>query len=160
MGRFVTPLVVSWTSEAEKYVLHEPLIFQSSLINARLLVEAGFETDLASVPRWARSIVGKGDLSAKAAVVHDALYVWRPCARRLADAIMFEASLAAGEPAWRAFIMWSAVRVGGAKPWRETEYPHYADIQLLKWLPLQPRAPVLREWGEHVSTASGRRNGR
>jgi hypothetical protein len=50
----------------------------------------------------------------KAAVVHDYLYSAGLVPRDMADAVLREASQATGVPAWRRWLMWAGVRLGGA----------------------------------------------
>jgi hypothetical protein len=98
-----------------------------------ITVPAGFVTDLASIPAFAWSLGFPADGPwAKAAVVHDFLYatagtcVWHgkcgrtrvaPYTRAEADGILREAMGVLGVPAWRRFVIWSAVRVGGGRGW-------------------------------------------
>ena len=91
------------------------------------VVPYGFGNDLASVPRMAWPMIDPTNKAAKAALVHDWLYAsrglvrtWLPkISRAKADAIFRRALVANDVSAGRALVMWSAVRVGGAKAWRE-----------------------------------------
>lgn len=138
--------MIQWTDQVEGYVLHEPLVYVTDA-GIRITVNPGFWTDLASVPRWALPVVSKGDRSAKAAVVHDALYIWRPCDRETADAIMYEAALAAHEAQWRAYVMWAAVRWGGDKYWQNPPDKQINEVDLFEWKPGPMLAPALLSWG-------------
>ena len=98
-----------------------------------ILVPAGFVTDLTSIPRWCWVILTPDGPWAKAAVVHDFLYAtsgtghWKrrtdgrtragPYTRREADAIFREALANRGVDAFRCFVMWAAVRLGGGRGW-------------------------------------------
>ena len=90
------------------------------------VVPAGFGNDLASVPRVAWPVIDPTNDVAPAALVHDWLYAsrglvrpWLPkVSRAKADAIFRRALVANDVSAGRALVMWSAVRVGGAKAWR------------------------------------------
>ena len=91
------------------------------------VVPSGFGNDLASVPRVAWPAIDPTNDVAPAALVHDWLYAsrglvrpWLPkISRAKADAIFRRALVANDVSAGRALVMWSAVRVGGAKAWRE-----------------------------------------
>src|SRR3990172_3340751 len=93
----------------------------------------GWLTDLASVPRWLPLAwflaVGFGTVPA---LLHDYAYRWhsvpmivpatfaRGLRRATADALFFECMQADRDPpeAWRQWVIWSGVRVGGQSAWR------------------------------------------
>lgn len=97
-------------------LLHE-LRYDSARLNARLVVPAGFVTDLASVPRLPFAFWFTGDTAHAPTVVHDFLYGTRMVPRAVADAIFAEAMVDIGEPAWRRGLMWAAVRLFGWRAW-------------------------------------------
>ena len=78
-------------------------------------VPAGFETDFASTPRFFWRIVPPAGKYTKAAVVHDWLYRSGLLSRREADRVFFLAMTDLGVPWWNRWLMWAAVRLGGAK---------------------------------------------
>lgn len=81
-------------------------------------VPAGFTTDFASIPRLFWSVIGHpAGRYAQAAVLHDSLYRTRSVTRARADALFMEAMAVLGVPAWQRWLMWAAVRVGGALPY-------------------------------------------
>lgn len=90
-------------------------------------VPAGMRTDLASVPRWARWLVGRVGPHLEASILHDWLYIaWRHHAisptewqRRFADRLLLAGMEAAGMD-WRRWVIYAAVRAGG---W----IPYYAE---------------------------------
>ena len=94
--------------------LVEALYYRSDLAGRTIIVPPGFRTDLASVPRLPLVYWLTGDTSHAAAVVHDYLYGSREVSRKMADDILREASRVTGVPAWRRFLMYLGVRVGGA----------------------------------------------
>ena len=93
------------------------------------VVPSGFGNDLASVPRVAWPAIDPTNDVAPAALVHDWLYAsrglvrpWLPkISRAKTDAIFRRALVANGVSSARAWTMWSAVRVAGAKAWRSGE---------------------------------------
>lgn len=96
------------------WVLTKPLVYVSDVAQMTITVPAGFRTDLASVPRLPVVYWLTGDTSSAAAVVHDYLYSTGMVPRALADEVLREASQCTGVPAWRRWIMYLGVRLGGA----------------------------------------------
>lgn len=99
-----------------RWKLERPFWFDSRIVG-RVNVPAGFQTDFASVPRVPVVYWLTGDTARKAAVIHDWLYRTQEHPRRIADAVLFEASN--NEPRWRRLVMWAGVRVFGWIAWRE-----------------------------------------
>jgi hypothetical protein len=104
-----------------------PLVYASDLLARHVTVPAGFITDYASVPRIPVAYLLTGGCAERAAVVHDWLYTTHEVDRATADNVFHEAIIAEGEPAWRAWLMWAGVRIGGGAPWeaagqRQPEY--------------------------------------
>jgi len=103
-------------------------------------VPAGMLTDLASVPSFARGIVGRVGPHLEAAIVHDFLYrVWRdlpgvtPNAEmhRFADAVMLAGMQAAGM-GWKAKLIHAALRVAGKRAFFGSSMtPRYVDLNQL-----------------------------
>ena len=95
------------------------LRYQSSVAGARIIVPEGFVTDFASVPRLPLIYLLAGNTAHSAAVVHDYLYQYHlpGIDRSQADAVFYEAMRASGESRWRAWTMWSAVRMFGGSLW-------------------------------------------
>ncbi len=85
----------------------EPLTYYSDGFGM-VVVDDGFETDLASVPRWAYYGLF-GNVAHKAAVVHDWL-IAEGHPREAADKEFLAAMRASGVPAWRRWPMYWAVR--------------------------------------------------
>ncbi len=85
---------------------------------AKFNIPAGFETDLASVPRFLWAVFPPYGDHLKAAVVHDYLYGFNTISRVQADAIFLAAMKAYGVKAWRRWVMYLAVRVCGGKAYR------------------------------------------
>jgi hypothetical protein len=89
----------------------------------RITVPAGFETDFASIPWGLWNLFPPWGAYARPAIVHDYLYEvggqipGRCYTRKQADGIFREAMGVVGVPAWRAAIMYRAVRLGGGSGW-------------------------------------------
>lgn len=110
-------------ADERRWVLLEPLTYDVGHkgSGATIVVEAGFVTDLASVPRFLWAIIPPFGLHAGAAVLHDWMYTHPEelvPTRKRADEIFHEAMLAMGVPRLRARIMYAAVRVGGRGGWK------------------------------------------
>jgi hypothetical protein len=118
MSAFLTPLDVELVSDATNsgrgtWRLTAPLVYRSDVAGQTFTVPVGFETDYASVPRVALAFVLCGDTAHAASAVHDWLYTFHPVTRDVADAVLREAALVSGVPAWRAALLWAGVRIGG-----------------------------------------------
>ncbi len=103
--------------EGRKVKLLEPLAFVSGNDEA-FSVPTGFVSDLASVPQRLQSVIGVWDDHAPAAVLHDWLYATNAVDRSKADALFFEAMTSLKLNPRKAWIMWCAVRLGGAGPYK------------------------------------------
>ena len=115
MSKFLNPLVLQADSTDDgKWTVMHSLAYQSDVAGRTIIVPKGFVTDLASVPRLPIVFLLAGDTSTEAAVVHDYLYSTREVPRDVADKVLREASAVTGVPAWRRWMMWCGVRLGGA----------------------------------------------
>ncbi len=103
--------------EPATWRLNQPLVYQSDVAGQTFTVPAGFVTDLASTPRIPVVYEIAGGVANMASVVHDFLYTAHPVTRDIADAVLREASIATGVPAWKADLMYEGVRLFGATHW-------------------------------------------
>lgn len=119
MSRFLTSCDLRVASDQDdgKFILLNPLLYESDLAKRVIIVPAGFTTDLASVPRLPLIYWLTGATSNEAAVVHDWLYSSHETDRKMADAILKEASEVTKVPAWRRWMMWAGVRAFGGSHW-------------------------------------------
>lgn len=113
MSGFLSDLKVHIKDDEKTWVLDEPLIFSSDLMDRIITVPAGFETDFASVPRVPFVYTLMGNVAHKAAVVHDFLYVSAIGDKATADKVFMEAMKATGVWAWRRYPMYWAVYLFG-----------------------------------------------
>lgn len=128
-ARFVTDLVIRAIPPAERrrhrlpdtrqlWEVMQPLVYQSAVARCRFLVPAGLVTDLSSVPRLPLAYLFTGDVAHAEAVIHDWLYQAHLVASRaLADEVLYEAMVAMEKPAWRRWLIYQGVRLGGASAW-------------------------------------------
>ena len=119
MSRFLAKLQMEVADNKDdgKWVLTAPLIYQSDVARRTFTVPRGFQTDLASVPRLPVVFLLCGDTSDEAAALHDHLYSSHEVSRKMADAVLREASAVTGVPGWRRWMMWAGVRVFGGSHW-------------------------------------------
>lgn len=122
MSAFLTELQVELVSDATNsgrgtWRLTAPLVYKSDVAKLTFAVPAGFETDFASVPRTPVAFLLTADSAHEASAVHDWLYSEHAVARDVADAVLREASLVTGVPAWRAALMFWGVRAFGWSHW-------------------------------------------
>lgn len=122
MSAFLTELQVELVSDATNsgrgtWRLTAPLVYQSDVAKQTFTVPVGFETDFASVPRTPVAFLLTADSAHAASALHDALYSFHWVPRAVADAVLREASLVTGVPAWRAALMYLGVRAFGASHW-------------------------------------------
>lgn len=121
--RFPAPLQVQHDGP-RKWRLILPYIYVSEKFG-EIVVPAGFDTDLASVPKFARWFASVDGPWTPAAVIHDFLYVraskrdYGHITRADADYIFREAMKVCGVPSYKRWAMWSAVRIGGGRMYRD-----------------------------------------
>lgn len=85
-------------------------------------VPEGYVTDFASIPSLMRAVIQPFGRHAKAAVLHDWLYVvGEPKQRGFADAIFRQAMKELGVPFFTRSVMYISVRLFGGKPYKYAE---------------------------------------
>ena len=119
MSAFLTELDVTLLDDASNdyrgtWRVNSPLVYQSDVAAQTITVPVGFITDFESCPRLPVVFFLAGEIVHEAAVVHDFLYKSKLLPRNVADAVLREASVVSGVPAWRGWLMWAGLRVGGA----------------------------------------------
>lgn len=122
MSKFWTQLDVVLLSDSANngrgsWRLQNPLIYESDVAAQVFIVPVGFVTDFASVPRIPGVFELLGDTAHEAAALHDWLYTTHPVPRDIADAVLQEAAKVSGTSAFKAWLLWAGVRVGGASHW-------------------------------------------
>ena len=100
--------------------------FQRPGLAITFVVPPWFHSDGASIPRWSRWAIPKWGPHTWAAILHDWLYrqarLGRPeCTRAEADRYLRVKSIRDGMRWHTAWLMWAAVRIGGAKHWRQPD---------------------------------------
>lgn len=81
-----------------------------------VVVHAGFESDLSSVPRWLSWFISHDDEGfLEAGIIHDYLYRHGPFSRAQADLIFRELLAEWGVGFWHRWLAYAALRVFGAR---------------------------------------------
>ena len=115
---FLTPLNLQ-DIDGSRWIVLTPLIYKSKE-KVLYCVPAGFETDLASIPRGLWNVLPKTGKWDKGGVLHDWLYRHPGSkSRGEVDDLLREACEACGVGAVARFLIWSGVRTGGWKPWNK-----------------------------------------
>lgn len=116
---FITKLCLEDVAGTGKWVVMTPLMYRCD--GRDIVVPAGFETDLASVPRAFRCYLDDDSPFIRApSALHDYLYT-SPGAftRKSCDDILYSAMLESGATKIQAGIVYFAVRIFGHKYWRK-----------------------------------------
>lgn len=122
MGHFLGPLRIKPTGRHAPdtehgpgnpiYELIEPLGYWTG--GRTYTAPAGYQTDLASIPREYQERPPHESPAARPGVIHDYLYTSHEVPRSVADAIFREALAEEGVPLKQRLLMWLAVRLFGA----------------------------------------------
>lgn len=124
-AQFPLPLKLEWTGP-QRGRFEAPFAFESAALG-RITIEAGFDTDFASIPRVLWNIYPPDGPYAYAAFIHDALY-WhqatqeeggKPVTREQADAVLLEGMTLLGIGWVTRHVIHRAVRLGGWKAWAD-----------------------------------------
>ena len=148
--RYLDPLILYRSAEAVRtgsgreadYVVGRDyrVTFMVDGVDREVVVPEGMVTDLASVPRAFRWYAGRVGPHLEASIVHDYLYVaWQDLKgrgakeidRRFADDLFLTAMLEAKMRKPKAWALYSAVRIFGAKAYRDKETCRYVSIPAL-----------------------------
>lgn len=116
MSSFTKPVIVELLPH-RTFKVHEAFEYYTGAKfgNQTYQIHKGFLTDLATIPRILWPIFAPHDEYAKAAIVHDYLYMstWEKVSREDADGIFLEAMGVLNVPRTRKYLVWLAVRVFG-----------------------------------------------
>ena len=132
MGKFETKLRVEKIGE-RCWKLTDPLVYRSDTIGV-IIVDTGFVTNFASVPRLPFMYLLFGGVGDEAATLHDWLYrkehtqstgherkIDRATADKVLRGVIIECLTNDGSSRFMAsltaWLMWAGVRIGGASHW-------------------------------------------
>lgn len=120
MSHFVTRLQMQAADNKDDglWQLTAPFVYQSDVAKMTFTVPKDFQTDLASVPRLPIVYLLTGGRASEAAVIHDYAYTFKMVPRRIADAVLREASAVSGVKPFYRWLMWAGVRAFGWSHWR------------------------------------------
>lgn len=108
--RLTSPISVTWPTAREHGGID-------------VYVPSGFETDFASIPKFAHCVYSPDGQWALASIVHDYYYSENSsCGRFLADAIFMDLMEQLEVPRWRRTIIYLAVRLFGWKYFKGSGY--------------------------------------
>lgn len=115
MSSFTTPLRVEALDDGSHWKIIEPFSFwyEYKGVRREIIVNPGFITDFASVPRILWSILPPYDKYGKAAVIHDFCY-GNVCFPRKECDYAFKVGMEVLKvPKWKIYVMWLGVRLFG-----------------------------------------------
>jgi hypothetical protein len=113
---FRSQVIIEKLIGGDTWRVHEPIVYDAGAAGI-ITIPEGFITDLASIPHVVPLSVAVN--TEAAAIVHDWLYVTGKTSRKTADAILYLALRDCGVDTPRATIIYEAVRLGGAAPWKQ-----------------------------------------
>lgn len=124
MSRFVGNLELDYMQDSDGrflcnaagrqlFILDAPFSFRSDLLGCTITVPKGFVTDLASIPRLPVIYLYLNGIADQAGAIHDYAYSTGLVSRLAADRVLREACLVLGVPAWKAWLIYAAVRLFG-----------------------------------------------
>ena len=120
MSSFTEPLFVTIDNNPKKpFVLQKKFVYHVGKINSghNIVVEKGFRTDFASIPRIFRIVFDRIGTHSKAAMVHDKLYDSKITSRKRADDIFFEAMCVYNVNVIKKWVFYLSVRSFGWIVW-------------------------------------------
>jgi Protein of unknown function (DUF1353) len=137
MSRFLTTMRLEEIEDISNngkgtWRLLTDLVYESDLLGRIVIVPAGMVTDLDSVPRLPLAYLLTNGYARKAALPHDLFYTNHEVSREVADKVLYEAAIVCGVPAWRAWLIYIAVRIGGGGSWDSPgpDQPDYVSEQI------------------------------
>lgn len=108
--------------------------------NDIIVVEAGFVTNFASVPRMFWPLISPIDYHGKAAVVHDYAYFKNLYGdRKKCDQLFLEGLRVLKTPEWKAIAMYDAVRMFGWHRWNYLRKIESEKLTEFTWLETRGR---------------------
>ena len=123
MSAFLTKLWLEHV-DGDHWIVAAPLRYQSDLLHGIVVVAAGYDTDLASVPRGFWNVIPKSGKYNPAAALHDAGYTGDlrtddgqriRLIKSLSDQLFLEAMLISGVTPEQARLMYRLVAEFGVK---------------------------------------------
>jgi hypothetical protein len=114
---------VGWFAKLCRFIFGAPAMFRlerdfvANTSVGRIVVEAGYVTDLASIPWWARWWLNPDSpWISSPSIIHDKRYSLR-IDREADDRLLRELMLICGARPTMAWVVWLSVRIGGRGHW-------------------------------------------
>lgn len=112
------------SAKNNEWVILEPYIYWSAVLQQVLVIPRWFRTDLASIPAAFRWLISVNERHRLASLPHDLIYTMHCCGERTpsryeADAVLLEFCQLMGVTRWKSLAIFHAVRVGGWVTWRK-----------------------------------------
>jgi len=100
---------------SQPFRLSQPARYYSRVLDRWIVIEAGFRSDMLSVPWAFRRVLPRAEWGKRAAIVHDWLCVHQPdwCTGLQAADVFAECLAVDGVPRWRRRLMYWAVAAFG-----------------------------------------------
>ena len=125
-----TSLVLRPKLDGRKFIVEDDYVVyvECSGFSGEIKIPAGFETDLASIPKIFWSWIPPCGKHSFSAVIHDYLYCMHevesngviiPFTKKQADEVFYNKMVYYGVPKLRAKMMYYAVRAFGRKYWKK-----------------------------------------
>lgn len=112
--QWLSPLLLQRIPAEERWILYGPLKLYSRKLRRILLVEPGFETDFASIPRLLWRILPKNGKWDGAAVLHDAVYRGvLDLTKQQGDDLFNEVMILDKVPRWQRWALYRGVQLFG-----------------------------------------------
>lgn len=142
MSRFTEILTVSPLADGRTWVTRREFGYDIGTEGSgdTVEVEVGFMTDFASVPRPLWWFLPQWGKYGNAAVIHDWCYWEQKRTRKDADDIFNEAMGVLEVPGWKKFLMYWAVKLGGAPAWAGNK--RLKEKGISKVAPMMPEKSV------------------
>jgi len=108
-----------WESKAGLWYFDKEFSYNSPFGSG--IIPVGFETDFGSIPPWLRGIADDDDPMALCPFIrHDHRYSLGIGTREDADQELYDGCIACGMSKWKAWLIYRAVRFGGASHWKQS----------------------------------------
>jgi hypothetical protein len=142
-------------SDAQNWIVKEPVVYRVGVSNASVTVPRGFVTDFASIPTILQSIFQQNGPYSMPAVIHDYLYWTQACTRPEADRLLLLAMIENRVPEKDQTAISEAVTRFGDRAWTDNAIARAKG--LIRVLPEQHiRPPVLVPWPLYQASLQAR----
>jgi hypothetical protein len=143
-----TPRLQLFQGDGLNFMLVDPLPYEIIRTKETIEVPAGFVTDFASVPWYARAFINVLGRHSIPAIVHDYLYWEQRCTREQADELLREGMIEYKSSWLDEVAVFYAVKYGANGAWKQNAADKKSG--LMKVLPEDHRRiPLNHEWSKY-----------